>query len=220
MGKSPTTLVRRLISPLTRSRGLVDQILRQCPWRKLVTARTSAAASVIMTATSGSWLASMRSPRRADRAAAVALGEDRAHPGSDRSRRGLGNLGKRISHEVARGSRCEPTPKRRADRFVEPEVVIGDRERTPRSHRARSPCMPKVAEMTLGHAGCGGRLRGAALAVCDQTVTTGHGTGVFLVEVAGVEPASSETLSGLLRAQPVRRSRIAATHRQPVAIPT
>ena len=30
LGKMPTTLVRRLISPWSRSSGLVDQILRQC----------------------------------------------------------------------------------------------------------------------------------------------------------------------------------------------
>ena len=30
LGEMPTTLVRRLISPLSRSSGFVDQILRQC----------------------------------------------------------------------------------------------------------------------------------------------------------------------------------------------
>jgi hypothetical protein len=35
-----------------------------------------------------------------------------------------------------------------------------------------------------------------------------------LLEVAGVEPASSETLVGLLRAQPVIRSRASASHRR------
>lgn len=41
-----------------------------------------------------------------------------------------------------------------------------------------------------------------------------------LVEVAGVEPASSELLAGLLRAQPVRRSRTTAAHRRPAVVPT
>jgi len=39
------------------------------------------------------------------------------------------------------------------------------------------------------------------------------------VEVAGFEPASSESSAGLLRAQPVRRSRVAAAHRRPAATP-
>ena len=39
LGKIPTTLVRRLISPLIRSTGLVDQSLRQCATEKLLNAR-------------------------------------------------------------------------------------------------------------------------------------------------------------------------------------
>jgi len=39
------------------------------------------------------------------------------------------------------------------------------------------------------------------------------------VEVAGFEPASSESSTGLLRAQPVRSSRAAAAHRRPAATP-
>ena len=41
LGKMPTTLVRRLISPLTRSSGFVDQILRQCASGNAQNARTS-----------------------------------------------------------------------------------------------------------------------------------------------------------------------------------
>ena len=41
----------------------------------------------------------------------------------------------------------------------------------------------------------------------------------LFVEVAGVEPASSEFLLGLLRAQPVKRSRVTAAHRRPAATP-
>jgi hypothetical protein len=41
-----------------------------------------------------------------------------------------------------------------------------------------------------------------------------------LLEVAGVEPASSKSSAGLLRAQPARKSRTAAAHRRPAAIPT
>jgi hypothetical protein len=40
-----------------------------------------------------------------------------------------------------------------------------------------------------------------------------------LLEVAGVEPASSERLVGLLRAQPVKRSRATAAHRRCAAAP-
>lgn len=39
------------------------------------------------------------------------------------------------------------------------------------------------------------------------------------VEVGGVEPPSSEFYVGLLRAQPVGRSRIRAAHRRPAWIP-
>ena len=39
LGKIPTTLVRRLISPLSRSSGFVDQILRQCASGKPVNAQ-------------------------------------------------------------------------------------------------------------------------------------------------------------------------------------
>lgn len=43
LGKMPTTSVRRLISLFSRSKGLIDQILRQCPIGKAVKAVTSAA---------------------------------------------------------------------------------------------------------------------------------------------------------------------------------
>ncbi len=45
LGKIPTTRARRLISLLTRSRGLVDQILVQCDRGNAVKASTSALAS-------------------------------------------------------------------------------------------------------------------------------------------------------------------------------
>jgi len=40
-----------------------------------------------------------------------------------------------------------------------------------------------------------------------------------LLEVAGVEPASSETSLGLLRAQPVKESRATVSHRRTAAAP-
>ena len=57
LGKIPTTRERRLISLLTRSRGLVDQIFRQWAWGKAVKARTSA------------WASSIRGPSLGKRAA-------------------------------------------------------------------------------------------------------------------------------------------------------
>lgn len=45
--EDPTTRERRLISLLSRSRGLVDQILRQCSRGNAAKARTSALASSI-----------------------------------------------------------------------------------------------------------------------------------------------------------------------------
>src|SRR6188472_1933721 len=47
LGKMPTTRARRLISLLTRSSGLVDQIFDQCARGNAVNARTSVFASSI-----------------------------------------------------------------------------------------------------------------------------------------------------------------------------
>lgn len=48
LAKLPTALVRRLISPLTRSRGFVDQIVRQWACGNAVKARRSSPASSSM----------------------------------------------------------------------------------------------------------------------------------------------------------------------------
>jgi hypothetical protein len=47
LGKMPTTFVRRLISLLSRSSGLVLQILRQCSYGKCRNASTSSRAASI-----------------------------------------------------------------------------------------------------------------------------------------------------------------------------
>src|SRR6187549_1376606 len=52
-GKIPTTSVRRLTSRLSRSSGLVDQILRQCASGKVANAVMSAPASRSIAATVG-----------------------------------------------------------------------------------------------------------------------------------------------------------------------
>lgn len=52
-GKMPTTWERRLISRLSRSSGLVDQIFLQCALGKALNARTSAFASSISGPTFG-----------------------------------------------------------------------------------------------------------------------------------------------------------------------
>ena len=52
-GKMPTTRERRLISLLRRSRGLVDQILRQCYLGNAANAKTSALAASITGPTLG-----------------------------------------------------------------------------------------------------------------------------------------------------------------------
>jgi hypothetical protein len=60
-GKMPTTSVRRLISPLTRSSGIVECSFARCRRGKVMWASTSGSASSISAATFGrSWSATRR----------------------------------------------------------------------------------------------------------------------------------------------------------------
>ena len=102
LGKIPTTRERRLISLLTRSSGLVDQILRQCARGKPVNARTSALASSISGPILGNDVASWSrtSSQVALTAAGVGLGEDRAEHGGDHVAVRLRDVGEQVAGEV------------------------------------------------------------------------------------------------------------------------
>ena len=101
-GKIPTTRLRRLISLLTRSSGLVDQILRQWAFGKrgeredlglrLVHQRTDLGER-------GGELVADFVPGVAD-GLGVGLGEDRAEHRGDHVGVGLGDVGEEVAGEV------------------------------------------------------------------------------------------------------------------------
>ena len=130
LGKMPTTLVRRLISAFTRSRGLVDHSLVQCGDGKAEKARRSSPASASLSATSGNWarrVADDLVELGAD-VAAVGLGEDRADGGRHHLGLGPRDTGQGVSQEVDPAPLPGRSHEDLGDGLFQPQVVIGDHE--------------------------------------------------------------------------------------------
>ena len=130
LGKMPTTLVRRLISPLTRSRGLVDQSLVQCAWGKAregeqVARRVGELGGDVgeLGAQGGGDLAELGPD-----VGGVGLGEDRPDGGRHHLGLGPGHLGQDVAHEVDPAPLPGRPDEDLGDGGFEPEVVIGDDE--------------------------------------------------------------------------------------------
>ena len=139
LGKIPTTSVRRLSSLLTRSIGLVDQILAQWAWGKSANAVRSSLASRSMPATPGQ----LHGQGVGD---SVELVADRARGGSgehgadvdrDHVGLGLGDLGQHVAQEVQPAALPGRALQHRGDRGLEPGVRVGDDQLDPCRPRPR-----------------------------------------------------------------------------------
>src|ERR1700731_3348717 len=101
LGKMPTTSVRRLISPLSRSSGLVLWIFGRWSLGKIMKARTSASASSIRAALGdlGSELIGHLAPLGA-RHFSIFLGKGGGDEGSNDTAALLAGMRQDITHEV------------------------------------------------------------------------------------------------------------------------
>ena len=138
LGKMPTTRARRLISLLSRSSGLVDQILDQ--WARGNAGRRGLGFGVVhqrddLGNRSPSW--SRTGPGGGD-GVGIGLGEDGAEHGGDHVLVALGDEGKQVAGEVDAASLMDGagTPAQGGD---EAGVLVGDDQPTPPGPRlARS----------------------------------------------------------------------------------
>src|SRR3954453_5033626 len=133
LGKMPTTRALRLISLLTRSSGLVDQVFDQCARGNAVNARTSAFASSISGPILGKDLVSWSRTSSQVAATVVASGwakmvRNTAATMPKRVGVGLGDQGKKVAGEVHPAALVSGALEGPLEGGDEAGVLVGDHQ--------------------------------------------------------------------------------------------
>src|SRR5436305_8482900 len=160
-GKIPTTSVRRRISLLRRSCGLLDQIWRQISWGNTENASRSSRASSRCVAASGkrASIASTTRPYWSRTAAASGWSKDGPHHGRHPRLRRARYLGQQVAQVVGTAPLPGGTGQRGGDRVDQAAVGVGDDQphpgQAPGRQRPQEPVGYKYSAEPVTWHSCG-----------------------------------------------------------------